>query len=53
MLRTKVLRKIKAFILFPIFIRKSCRLRDNVEKYGRARQAADDYKQNACAVHAG
>jgi len=28
--------------LFNNFIRKSCRLTDNVEKYGRAGQATDD-----------
>jgi hypothetical protein len=34
-LQTHVLRRIT-------FFRKPCRLRDNVEKYGRARQATDD-----------
>ena len=28
--------------IFNKSVRKSCRLRDNVEKYGRARQATDD-----------
>jgi hypothetical protein len=35
--------KIRTHILYLIiFSRKSCRLWDNVEKYGRARQAIDD-----------
>jgi hypothetical protein len=39
----KVLEKIKTHILYSItFSRKSCRLWDNVEKYGSAGQAADD-----------
>jgi hypothetical protein len=40
MFPTKVVDKIKTHILCSItFFRKSCRLRDNVEKYGRARKA--------------
>jgi hypothetical protein len=41
--QTKVVEKIKTphFILISLF-RKSCRLRDNVEKYGWTRQATDD-----------
>jgi hypothetical protein len=43
MFQTKVVGKIKTHILCSItFFRKSCRLWDNVEKYGRARQATDD-----------
>jgi hypothetical protein len=43
MFQTKVVEKIKTYILCSItFSRKSCRLWDNVEKYGRARQATDD-----------
>jgi hypothetical protein len=43
MFGTKVVEKIKTQILCSItFFRKSCRLRYNVEKYGRARQATDD-----------
>jgi hypothetical protein len=39
----KVVEKIKAHILFSVtFFRKSCRLWDNVKKYGTARQATDD-----------
>jgi hypothetical protein len=39
---TKVIEKIKTHILCSItFFRKSCRLWDNVEKYGRCRQATD------------
>jgi hypothetical protein len=34
--------KIKTHFLFNDFSRKSCRLWDNVEEYGTARQAADD-----------
>jgi hypothetical protein len=42
MFLTKSVEKIKTNILYPIiFPRKSCRLWDNVEKYGTARQAAD------------
>jgi hypothetical protein len=43
MFETKVVEKIKTHILCPIlFFRKSCRLWDNVEKCGTARQATDD-----------
>jgi hypothetical protein len=43
MFETKVVEKIKTHILCSImFFQKSCRLWDNVEKYGRARQATDD-----------
>jgi hypothetical protein len=39
----KCVEKIKTHILCSMkFFRKSCRLWDNVEKYGRARQATDD-----------
>jgi hypothetical protein len=39
----KFVEKIKTHILCSItFFRKSCRLWDNVEKYGRTRQATDD-----------
>jgi hypothetical protein len=45
MFQTKVVEKIKTRILCSItFFRKSCRLWDNVEKYGTARQATDDNK---------
>jgi hypothetical protein len=30
------------FIFINFFFQKSCRLRDNEEKYGKARQAMDD-----------
>jgi len=33
--------------IFSNFIRKSCRLRDNVEMYGRAGHATDDKQYNA------
>ena len=43
MFQTKVVEKIKTHILCSVtFCRKSCRLWDNVEKYDRARQVADD-----------
>jgi hypothetical protein len=43
MFQTKVVEKIKTHILCSItFFRKSCRLWDNVEKYGTARQATDE-----------
>ena len=39
----KIVEKIKTHILCSItFSRKSCRLWDNVERYGRAREVADD-----------
>jgi hypothetical protein len=42
MFQTKVVDKIKIHILYSIhFFRKSCRLWDNVKKYGRASQATD------------
>jgi hypothetical protein len=43
MFQTNVVDKIKTHILCSItFPRKSCRLWDNVEKYGTARQTTDD-----------
>jgi hypothetical protein len=43
MFQTKVLKKIKTHILCSItFFLKSCRLWDNMERYGTARQATDD-----------
>ena len=43
MFQTKVVKKIKTHILCSVpFSRKSCRLCDNVEKYGGAREAGDD-----------
>jgi hypothetical protein len=44
--QTKVVQKIKTHTLWSInVVRKSCRLWDNVEKYGRAGQATDDQIQ--------
>jgi hypothetical protein len=45
MLQTKFVENIKTRILYsqPPTPLKSCRLRDNVEKYGRTRQATDEY----------
>jgi hypothetical protein len=43
MFQTKFVQKIKTHILCSkTFSRQFCRLRDNVEKYGKARQATDD-----------
>jgi len=44
MFETKFVDKNKAQVLWSIFffVRKSCRLWDNVEKHGRAGQATDD-----------
>jgi hypothetical protein len=43
MFHTKFVEKIKTYILCSItFFRNSCRLWDNVEKYGTARQVTDD-----------
>jgi len=49
MFQTDVVEKIKIHILYSItfFPRKSCRLRDNVEKYCRAGQAIDDKMAHA------
>jgi len=53
MLQTEVVEKIKINVMLNnIFERKSCRLWDNVEKYGRAGQATDD-KYGVRASHAG
>ena len=43
MFATTVVQKIKTHVLFsiPFFSRKSCRLWDSVEKYGKAGQATD------------
>jgi hypothetical protein len=42
MFQTKVIEKIKTYILYSIiFSQKSCCSRDNVEKYGTARQDTD------------
>jgi hypothetical protein len=40
--QTKAVEKIKTILRLITFFRKSCRLWDNVEKYGRARQATGD-----------
>jgi hypothetical protein len=43
MFHTRVVEKIKTHISRSVtFFRKSCHLQDNMEKYGRARQATDD-----------
>jgi hypothetical protein len=42
MFQTKFVDEIKHNFLFYNFFWKSCRLWDNVEKYGRIRQTTDD-----------
>ena len=50
MFKTKVVGKIKTHILCSrTFFLKLCELRDNMEKYGRARQATDD--RVICRMH--
>jgi hypothetical protein len=49
----KAVEKIKTHILCPItffFFRKSCRLWDNVEKYGGAREAGNDNMATRCML---
>jgi hypothetical protein len=54
MFQTNIVEKMKTHILCSkVFFRKSCLLRDNVEKYSGARQATHDNKYGACALHAG
>jgi hypothetical protein len=44
MFETKVAQKIKTHVSCSLtFLRKLCHLSDNVEKYGAARDAADNY----------
>jgi len=51
MFQTKCVEKVKTHILYSItFFRKSCRLRDNVEKYGRVVQATGDIAAHAHCV---
>ena len=51
MFQTKVVEKIETHILYSIpFFLKSCRLWENVEKYGRAGQATDDNMAHAHCV---
>jgi hypothetical protein len=51
MLQTKVVQKIKTHILCSITsIHNSCRFLDNVEKYGRVRQAAGDHMAHALCM---
>jgi hypothetical protein len=38
----KFVEEIKTYFTFKNFFQKSCRLEDNVEKYGAARQITDD-----------
>jgi hypothetical protein len=40
--QTKVVEEIKTHLYSIIFFQKLCLLWDNVEKYGRAKQATDD-----------
>jgi hypothetical protein len=51
MFQTKVVEKIKTHILCSVtFSRKSCRSRDNVEKYGTAGQATNDDMAHALCM---
>ena len=51
MFQIKVVEKIKTHILFSVTVfLKSCRLRDNVEKYRRARQATDNMAHVHCML---
>jgi len=51
MFQTKVVEKIKTHTLCSVtFIKKSCHLWDNVEKYCRAGQATDDNMARAHCV---
>ena len=51
MFQIKVVQKIKTHILCSVtFLRKSCRLWDNVEKYNRVGQATDDNMTHAHCV---
>jgi hypothetical protein len=48
MFQTKFVDKVKTHILCSLnFFQKSCRLWDNVEKYGKARQPTDDNMAHA------
>ena len=52
--RTKFVENVQTHILCSItFFRKSCRLWNNVEKYGKTGQTADDNLISACPLHAG
>jgi len=51
MFKTKVVQKIKTHILCSVtFFRKSCRLRDNKEKYCRAGQVTFDNMTHALCI---
>ena len=47
MFQTKFADKIKTYFMCSKFLRKSCRVRDNVEKYGTAREATYDNIQQS------
>jgi hypothetical protein len=48
MFQIKVIDNLKTHILWSVtFFRKSCRLWDNVEKFGVVREAADDAMEHA------
>ena len=52
MFQTNVVEKTKTHILCSItFSRKSCRLWDDVGKYGRDGQTTDDTAQSLCVLH--
>jgi hypothetical protein len=51
MFQIKVVEKIKTHILCSAtFFRQSCRLRDKVEKFGVAREAAENMEPERCMV---
>jgi hypothetical protein len=51
MFQAKVVEKIKKHVRsITFFFRKSCRLRNNVEKFGRGRQATDVNKVHALCM---
>jgi hypothetical protein len=53
MLQTELAEKIRTHILCSITFPKNCNVYDNVEKYGRARQATNDsMAHKRCHLHA-
>jgi hypothetical protein len=50
MFQIKIVEKSKPRFIFRNFLRKSCRLGDNVEKYYKTREAADDMAHARCIL---
>ena len=51
--QTKIVEKIKTHFVLEAFLRKSCNLWDNMEKYRRARQTTvDDMARAQCMLDA-